>query len=372
MRAPNSPQQKFFFLLLIAAGLVLIAPTVVRAIIIDDPVAATPTTPTTTQTPGPAAPTGCGSDPQFLARLATGNQFGPAAPEEVTAAQAEFAARRCSTDAALQVATSEYLISGFSDPATRVAKTTELLGDPAKWQASEDSVVAKLATAKAEIATMSGSYKTLDMVDQGRIIPEIYAVPVDAAPFKVLRYTWPDGTVKQFKLNCGYQPVEQSFPKTVPTKPTQPSNTQPKEMPKPKPSPTTTQPPGTTIPGTTAPPATQPPTTIPSSPTTTWKCQAAVDEGRTCGGGGAPGTPPYQPPSSLPPTPGYTPGGAEATAGNPAQGVILPPGNTTGTPGSTTGTNGGSSGTGGSAGVSNPQPTQGSGQQNTGTVPPPP
>ncbi|MFO0955690.1 MAG: hypothetical protein U0526_04135 [Candidatus Saccharibacteria bacterium] len=370
MRAPNSPQQKFFFSLLGAAALLLITPTLYHRLVDDDPASASPTT-TTTAAPAPAGT--CGSSPWFYARDTEGNQFGPAAPEEVNAAQAEFTKRRC-VDPALLVADSEYLFNEFSDPTARVAKTQDFIANPDHWALSELRFQQKLGTAtKVEVATMSGGYQTMDMVDRDRSIPEIYQIPVEAAPFRVLRYTFPDGSVKNFKLNCGFQPVEQSFPPSVPGKGAPPAPNQPA-------GPVTPSRPGGHRPPT--------PPVGPTVPPTPGKC--ANQQGQYCG---TPDSgPEFDPVQSNPqsPTPGYVPGNAETvinqqqndaaiTAGGgdpyrPTQygtpgtgtgsGVTTPSGQTSGPTGNTTG---------GTVGASNPDNnTNTAGQTSSGTVAPPP
>lgn len=289
MSAPNSAQQRFFFGIIGAAALLLLIFPVLKLVAGPPDVGADPTT--TTAAP---APTGCGTDQKFFARETEGNQFGPAAPEDpanVAATQADFASRRCS-DAALLVADSEYLFNEFSDAPTRVQKTIDLMSNPDAWALTELRFQNRLNEAtKVEIVEMSGRYQTMDMEDKGRIIPEIYQVPVEAAPFKVLRYTFPDGSVKQFKLNCGYQPVEQNFPPSVPGKGAPPAPNQPSTPPTPG-KPGKPGKPGTTT------------TTTPSG-----KCEGQI--GPYCG---TPDSgPEMDPVGSNPqqPTPGYTPGNAE-------------------------------------------------------------
>lgn len=378
MRAPHSPQQKFFFGLLgAAAALLLVFPLIQLVADPGPPDAGADETTTTVAAP---APSGCGATPHFFARDTAGNQFGPPAPEDpanVAATQADFAARRCPSDAALMVGDSEYLFNEFSDAPTRVQKTIDLMANPDAWALAELRFQARLNEAtKVEIVTMSGRYQTMDMVDRDRMIPEIYQVPVEAKPFRVIRYTFPDGSVKQFKLNCGYQPVEQSFPASVPGKGAPPAPNQPVKPAKPdKPG---------KRPTTTVPPTTVPPTTVPVP----GKC--AGQTGRYCG---TPDSgPEFDPVQSNPqrPTPGYTPGNAEKVIGQqnrdaeatrngadpyrPTQygqpgtgtgsGVTTPPGATDGPSGTTTG---------GTAGASNPDMnTNVGGQTNTGTVAPPP
>lgn len=371
MRAPRSPQQKFFFTLMGAAAALLLVFPIIQVIADPGPpdAGADPTTTTV------VASGKCGATPHFFARDTAGNQFGPPAPEDpanVAATQADFAARRCQ-DAALLVGNSEHLFNEFSDPAIRVQKTIDLMANPDAWALAELRFQARLNEAtKVEIVEMSGKYQTMDMVDQGRIIPEIYQIPVEATPFRVIRYTFPDGSVKQFKLNCGYQPVEQSFPSSVPGKGAPPAPNQPSQPVRPaKPG----------KPG-------KPTTTVPTTTVKPGKC--AGQTGPYCG---TPDSgPEFDPVNSnpQPPTPGYTPGNAEkvinqqnrdaektrngADPYRPTQ--YGTPGTGTGSGVSTpSGATDGPSGTatGGTAGASNPDMnTNVGGQTNTGTVAPPP
>lgn len=368
MSAPNSAQQRFFFGIIGAAALLLLIFPIIKL------VAGPPDAGADDDPPATTAPATCGLNQVFFARETEGNQFGPAAPEDsanVAATQADFASRRCQ-DAALLVGDSESLFNEFSDAPTRVQKTVDLMSNPDAWALSEMRFQNRLNEAvKVEIVEMSGAYQTMDMEDQGRIIPEIYQVPVEAAPFKVIRFTFPDGTVKQFKLNCGYQPVEQNFPPSVPGKGAPPAPNQPSK-------PVT---PGKHH-GTT--------TTVPSTSTTVKPGKCAGQVGDFCG---TPDSgPELDPVQSNPqaPTPGYTPGNAERVIeqqnrdaeatrngadpyrptkyGTPGtgtgSGVTTPPGATDGPSGTTTG---------GSAGASNPDmDTNVGGQTNSGTVAPPP
>lgn len=328
-----------------------------------DIVGADPTTTTTTAAP---APTGCGTDQVFFARETSGNQFGPAAPEtDADAAHVEFASRRC-RDAMLFVADEEYLFNEFTDAPTRVQKTIDLMENPEAWALRELRYQNRLNEARREIAVMEGPYQTMDAEDQDRMIPEVYQIPVEAAPFKVLRYTFPDGTVKNFKLNCGFQPVEQNFPPSVPGKGAPASPNQPSR-------PVTPGKPGK--PGTT-------PTTTPQG-----KCWDQI-QNRWVYCGTPDSGPELDPVNSNPQpgTPGYVPGNAEEVINQQNQdaadtlngadpyrpteygqpgtgtgsGVTTPSGATDGPSGTTTG---------GSAGASNPDmDTNVGGQTNDGVV----
>jgi hypothetical protein len=337
MDSPAKRQQGFWYFGASLLLLSLLAFPVVKLVADPGPPDAGADETTTTIVAAPAPAGGCGTNQVFFARETSGNQFGPAAPEDpanVAATQADFAARRCQ-DAALLVANSEYLFNEFSDPATRVQKTIDLMANPDAWVLTEIRFQNRLnEVEKVEITEMSGPYQTMDMVDQGRTIPEVYQIPVEAAPFKVIRYTFPDGKVKNFKLNCGFQPVEQEFPPSVPGVGAPPAPNQPAAPPAPAPpgqpgKPTTTQPTPTT------------PTTVPK-----------------CSGSGTCGTPHSGPdsivPEPLPPTPGYTPGGAESSASDPNDGVFPQGGSMSGGESS----EGGGTETGGTTGFGGIAPTE--------------
>lgn len=372
MSAPKFSQRNFFWLLFGAAALLLIVPTIQRVFI--DPGTTPPTVPVDTIVPtSTTPPSGCGTNPWFFARDTVGNQFGPAAPEDaanVQATVADFAARRI-VDPALQVADSEHLFNEFSDPATRVTKTRALLADTAAWCVSELRFATRLSEAtKVEIVEMSGTYQTMDMVDTDRVIPEIYQLQVEKGPFKVLRFTFADGSTKQFKLNCGYQPVQQeSFPGVPGTAP----------------APAPTQPATPAAPSKPGHPQPTPSTTVPGKP---GKCSG--QKGAYCG---TPDSGPELDPvqsNPQPATPGYVPGNAEAVVGQQnADAAATKAGvdpyrpTTYGTPGTGTGSgvttpSGQTSGpsgntTGGTAGASNPDSNTGAaGQTSNGTVAPPP
>lgn len=283
----------------------------------DNPRADEPTT-TTTTTANPGGEQTCVNGVYFWAQDAGGHRFGPAVPEEASQAQVELKRRLC-TDPALAVALQEYITGAFSSPDERVYKTANLIQNQEAWRLTILAVTDAVAQGNPRIETMKGAYKTLYMVPEGRQIPEVYNASPDKPSFAVLRFDTPQG-VKNLKLDCGFQPVEQSFPPAVPPKTTPPSPRQPK-----LPPPTVPKPPATvTTPSTTVPP-TPSSTTVPPSPTTTaWKCEKGwklVGGVWVCGGGGDVSTPPYQPPSTLPPTPGYNPGTT-------VPGSTIPPGAT--------------------------------------------
>lgn len=158
---------------------------------------------------------------------------------------------RC-VDPARTVGHVEYAARSYSSPEERTAKTEALVADPSQWAWSIIGLSAREDTAvKVEVVLMSDPYRTLYMVDTP--IPGIYQDALDRPEYWVLRFTYEDGTVDNYKLDCGYQPVEPEFP-GVPGPPGSPPPSQP-----PTSGPPSTQPP-TTGPPTTAPPTTCPPT----------------------------------------------------------------------------------------------------------------
>lgn len=347
-KVENSPARKY---LLLATALLLLAvgavPWAAKTIAGNDASANETTTTTmvpvaeTTAPPATTPAQNCAGSGHFFAFDVTGHKFGPEAPTTVPETLADFAARR-NVDCALLVADSEYLFNEYTDPDTRMQKTIDMMADPALQEAAEARFADALATAQSiSIEELSGPYQTMYMMTEARAVPEIFQGQVDRPTFVVLKVVLADGTVKYFKLNCGYQPVDQSFPESIPGTPPAPSKNQP---PKPH-TPSTPQTPET--PTTTAPPTpTIPPTTAP-------KC--AGQTGPYCGTpDSGPELIPVQEPTpgvNNGPTPGYTP---------PAPNTTTP-----GTPG--TGAGGTTPNDGnGNAGTNNTVPTNGSGQVNNG------
>lgn len=328
-------------------------------------------TTTTTTAPAPGAP--CNATNHFFAADVTGHKFGPAAPTTAPEAVAELKHRiSCGQDAALAVTLAEYVQCNFSSPEERVAKTATAIGNPDVWNNFHAAAVNQaLDNGNPRIETMKGSYKTLYMtLDGGRIVPEVYSTNPDRPTFQVLTIDTPCG-VKHFKLDCGFQPVEQTFPPTIPTKPGKPSKSQPPKETVTHPTTSTPGPTPTNAP-TTAPP--QGATTVPpSGPVKPCPAPPAL-----CG------TPDSGPehipvqdnnPAQVAPTPGYVPGNAEKVI--PSQPV--------GTGSSYTPTPAGSAGTGaggvtpvgqtdtpsgpvngGTSGASNGASTEGSAQTSSG------
>lgn len=161
----------------------------------------------------------CGSVTEFFANSAPegSNHFGSAAPESLNEARAELHRRRCA-DPALVVAHSEYQARSYSSPEERVAKTNSLREPSARREAVKALETREAKAEVVEIVTMEGSYQTLYMVPGNP--PEIFVGGAGAPQFHVLRFTFADGSWDAYKLDCGYQPVEQEFP-GIPGKPTE-------------------------------------------------------------------------------------------------------------------------------------------------------
>lgn len=281
----------------------------------DNPRADDPTT-----TLASAPPTTCINGVHFWAQDVFNDNWGPdPGTRDPQALIAELRNRRV-TDPVRTVYDTAYqnrMAQAYPDRQTGTQLAVNLINDQAGWCDQIARLEAKEATATSvTVHEMCGPYLSLGMKDQDRQIPEVYVVHPNKC-FDVLDFSYADGSHDWYKIDCGLQPVDKTFtgvpPKEVVKKP----------IPQPKPVPTTVPKPPTTVtaPPTTAPPA---PTTVPPSPTTTWKCDGKwhyVGGVKVCGTGGDVGTPPYQPPSSLPPTPGYNP----ATT---VPGSTIPPGAT--------------------------------------------
>lgn len=165
--------------------------------------------------------------------------------------QIDLRNHRC-VDPALVTGHVEYAARSYSTPEERTAKTEALVADRTQWAWSVVGLSAREQEAvSVEVVEMSDPYKTLYMIDTP--VPGIYQDALDRPTYWVLRFTYADGTQDNFKLDCGYQPVEPEFP-GVPGPPGSPPPTQP-----PVTGPPSSQPP-TTGPPTTAPPTTCPPT----------------------------------------------------------------------------------------------------------------
>ena len=139
------------------------------------------------------------------------NHFGPAAPDnDVNAALAELHNRRC-VDPALTVAHRQYQARNYTSPEERLFQTEGLANNPEAWALNVLALEEREAIAvKVEVVDMTESYQTLYMVDTP--VPTIYQDVVDRPKYKVIRFTYADGSVDNLKLDCGFQPVEPIFP----------------------------------------------------------------------------------------------------------------------------------------------------------------
>jgi len=233
------------------------------------------------------------------------NRFGPAAGSEQTdALLKELHFRRC-TDPALTVAHREYQQGVYSSPSERLQKTLDLANNPSAWRLNVTALELREQKAKeVSVVEMSESYKTLYMTDT--TTPTIYAAELDRPTYRVLRFTYADGTVENYKLDCGFQPVSPEFP-GVPGKPKPPTT------PTTRPPTTTTRVCGTLCKG----PDVQPAPCVDNAGV---RCDGIPGSGGSPGNGGAVdhGDDGYSPSDPPPPT-------VVTTAPPPTSVVTLPP-----------------------------------------------
>lgn len=142
-------------------------------------------------------------------------QFGPGASSaDVEHLLRELHFRRC-TDPALTVAHRWYQQGNNSSTGDRVGQTLELMRNRSAWELNVLALESREEKAvKVEVVNMSDSYQTMYMTDTTP--PEIFQAIVDRPSYRVLRFTYEDGTVENYKLDCGFQPVAQSFLKPKP------------------------------------------------------------------------------------------------------------------------------------------------------------
>lgn len=225
--------------------------------------------------------------------------FGPAVSTEVDAATAELHKRRCLDPALTAAHAVDAELEGFPFPSSDEeweGQWSELLGDRELWLATIEKLEAQEATAVADVFDDPESYHTMWFLDGPETtygkLPYLRQGPGHAGEAgMVLRFAWADGTVREYRLSCGFQPVRhQPFPKLPP-----PPDT----------------PPTTTVPGTTVPTVTTTPTntTVPCgdkavrlpngtcglTATTVPRATATVPVSTT-----RPSTPPTAPPDTLP------------------------------------------------------------------------
>lgn len=175
----------------------------------------------TTPPPGVTVPAssvaaGCATHAHYY--VLANHFFGPAVTQSSVVDQlAELHNRRC-TDPALVVAQSKY--EGIGDYPTLngdslTIRADQLAANPAAWANAIEVLEANEAGKTASDVTMSGTYQTMYMVAQPTGAPLIRAASLNRTPFMVLRIgSW------NFKLNCGFQPVAQSFPGVTQLTPT--------------------------------------------------------------------------------------------------------------------------------------------------------
>lgn len=215
--------------------------------------------------------------------------FGPAAPTEVDAAKAELHTRRCLDPALTAAHAVDAGLEGFPFPSSDdewFAQWTRLNADRELWLATIETLETQEATAVADVFNDPESYHTMWFLDGPETaygkLPYLRQGPGHASEAGlVLRFTFPDGSVREYRLSCGFQPVRHNpFP-----------NVPGLEVPPPVTTPTTTVPSGTTVPtattvptNTTVPSGTTVPTTVvPTS--TTIKCGDKANQlpDGTCG-----------------------------------------------------------------------------------------
>ncbi len=139
------------------------------------------------------------------------NHFGPAVGDgNIDLVLEQLHYRRC-VDPALTVAHRQYQARNYTSPEERLFETEGLQNNPEAWALNVLALEEREATAvKVEVVDMTESYQTLYMVDTP--VPTIYQDVVDRPKYKVIRFTYADGSVDNLKLDCGFQPVEPIFP----------------------------------------------------------------------------------------------------------------------------------------------------------------
>lgn len=206
-----------------------------------------------------------GNTPTFYNQQTDDLAFGPAVETQVDPAVAELHKRRCQDPALTTAHAIDAGLEGWDFKPTDAEwqeQWTRLNGDRELWL----SVIAQLeAQEKSEETTVEvvnypHSYHTMWFLDgpEGQFgkLPFLRQGPGHASEAgMVLKFTFKDGSVRMYRLSCGFQPVRETpFP-----------NVPPVEEPPcdcPPPPPVTTVPPSTTVPGTSVPPKACPPGTI--------------------------------------------------------------------------------------------------------------
>ncbi len=200
----------------VAAGLLLLF--VVSAFFpVLNPFAGAATTTSTTSTTTP--PAGCTSQLHFYATDVSSNFNGPPVIQtDVPGQEAELHTRRCADPALVVEHAHVNQLPGFAElngDQQFADKVRELAWNHELWGQTIKQLEDKEATAVASDETMSGSYDTLYMLDGVTDVPLIRKAQPDRPSFAVLRFTYADGSVVNFKLDCGFQPVGQ-FPNVPP------------------------------------------------------------------------------------------------------------------------------------------------------------
>lgn len=227
-----------------------------------------------------------GAFPQYYADQAPpgSNHFGPAVA--VSTAQAENHNRIC-LDPALFAPQDLYFNDTFTDEAALQQYIVNTGADRAAWLSGVAALEAKMATATVEVVEETATYWTMYAVPRGDGLPPlIQQGQEEMVNQPILKFTFPNGTVKRLKLDCGFQPVEpNAFPGIPP-------------LGSPPPPPPAAPPVVTTVVPPTNPPPTQPPPTTPDGKYVVrcngQVCVTVVNTTRP--------PPPPPPPTSAPPS----------------------------------------------------------------------
>ncbi len=255
--------------------------------------------------PPPPPPSGdCASTVDYYRYKVDVDNNGPAAPTEVEAAKAELHVRRCA-DPALVAQHTSYQSGSFAGTQALLDVTNGYVNDRPSWVNAVAIMEAAEAQCSAAVVEMSGPYKTMYM--QGtQPVPSSYPADPDRPSYQVLRFSCPNGSEWNYKLDCGFQPVGQFPPPPEGTPPPAPPTGGPTPT---SPTPVCTRNCGPTP--TTTPPTTTPPTTTgctvpqgckPYVPPTPEMC---ADPARPCQPGVGPTVP--RPPDPVQPTPTVVP-----------------------------------------------------------------
>ncbi len=184
--------------------------------------------------------TECGSELHFYSADVDNNFNGPSADGNVEEVLEELHNRRCADPALVVEHAHVNQLPGFAELSgdeQLTGKIRELRDNPELWRSTVTLLEDREATANkvdgkvGSIATMSGSYETMYMIDGATDVPLIRKDQPDRPEFKVLRFTYADGTEVNYKLDCGYQPVAQEFPNVPPVNNPPPTNQPPPTVP---------------------------------------------------------------------------------------------------------------------------------------------